>query len=98
MTIQQDHDARVLDNIYERNKARIREIDAVLDEIRPLLAKLGREREECIAITRRTEHPPTLSYGVLNEMATVAANAFENSMTPRGEPSVGCNTRKEGAS
>jgi hypothetical protein len=40
--------------MYERNQARVREIDAILDELRPLFSRLSFERSQCIEITQRT--------------------------------------------
>lgn len=73
---QHEHDVRTLDNIRERSVARIREIDAVLGELQPLFSRLMNERDECLAITRRT------GPNVLGQMAEAAGAAFATAMTP----------------
>lgn len=54
---QADRDNRALTNIYERNKARIREIDAILSEFQPMFSRLMNEREQCMGIVNRTVPP-----------------------------------------
>jgi hypothetical protein len=54
---QATYDERTLDNIRERNKARIREIDAIFEAWSPLLSKLTNERRECLATVSRIGSP-----------------------------------------
>jgi hypothetical protein len=46
-------DASALDAMYERNRARIREIDAVLGELEPTMTRLFGERDAFFTVTQR---------------------------------------------
>ena len=50
---QVERDQLALDNILDRNRARIREIDAVLAELTPVVYRLTRERSECLEAVNR---------------------------------------------
>lgn len=47
------YDSMSLNNIRERNMARVREIDATLAELSPLLERLTKERGDCLRMAYR---------------------------------------------
>lgn len=73
-------DARLLDDISQRNARRLDQIDAALNELRPLVAKLERERSDVVGVLMRT-NGPIAADGCSDAPATTGCKAASQTPT-----------------